>query len=1007
MDISTQILQKIQNKKAVFFCGAGISLEPPAGLPNWKKLRDFTLESIAAKNELLSLYLPPLLSTPTIAEPGEKGITPEVVASEISANCKGYFESFRALKDGKPNINHMYLAKMASEGLIRHIITTNFDTFIEEALSKENVPFYVCRTEEEFSLFDEKQEVIVLKLHGCITLPETITSTVEQEAKGLSFIKSQAIRTLIGHYSFIFWGYSGADLKIDLDYLQLISCKERAQGFYWHFVEKDDFVEEVNSNVQKLVDMYGARGEAIHGIFPQIFKGLFPEESLVNIDCTYEEQQEWQKQKNQKLKKELKDWAEINVQESEACTIIGNLLYHNGQLQEAHDCYARAIDVCKERGNKSGLAASLSNCGGIYRIWGQYDKALSHYQLAENIAREQNDYENLCVYLNNIGKVHRVKGDYLNAASYYKDSAKLNKQINNGKGEGIALNNLGMAHFYMEDYDKAQLCYESALQISQKVGDKQTVCAQLNNIGNIHGRLKDSNKSLHYYSKALDIALALGDKNSLIVCWNNLGVTSRLLENYSQAKEYFLKSLQASQFTGDLVNAATTSKNLAIVCEMEEQYTQAIDFYEMSIGYFRSLQDNEQVNKIQNRISKLRMKEDVDDLQMPSSILHVEEPLSRDEILSKLQVSETDLDELMQQGKISEYPTPQEIEALCEQLMMEQTIVVPVFNVSPNVNTYTENPQQIEKARDRAMSDLQIEPQELLVLIQQGKLSSCPTTQEIEDIKNERMMQATMVMSSQLPTTISSLGDAKKIETTTTKSPSLPTATNSLGDTEKAREKAMSKLQIDPRDLSHLIQTGKLSTSPTDEEIENVKSERMMQQTVVMNNFSISKEREALNNLMNSELFISTPENILPFDTIEDTEENIEPIFIINPSDSDEKSAEKLRQRAMNELQVNEEELEQMIVRGDISAIPTMQEIQNLKNNMMMQETMHVASSHMSDSINLQMPTSSEKPHMVSQMRSMSLEFPKKSNENPMMEIQRRLDEIPLPSLDDLDNDED
>ncbi|BBM84864.1 tetratricopeptide repeat protein [Candidatus Uabimicrobium amorphum] len=1045
MDISTQILQKIRNKTTLFFCGAGISLEPPAGLPDWKKLRDFTLESITKKNELLSLHLPSLIETPMIADPGEKGITPEVVASEIMANCSGYFESFRALKDGKPNINHIYLAKMARAGFIRYIITTNFDTFIEDALHKENVPFFVCRTDEEFAKFDEQQQTVVLKLHGCLSLPKTITSTVEQEAVGLSFEKKQAIRTLLGHYHFLFWGYSGADLKIDLDYLEHVSCKDRAKGFYWHFIEKGDFVEKVNTNVEKLVDIYGHRGNTIHGLFPDIFRELFPEEEMVSIDCSYEEQQEWQQQKNQKCKKELDEWSNEHLTESQACTIVGNLLYHNGKLQEAFDCYARGIDVCQEQQDQSGLAVSLSNCGSIYRIWGEYEEALSHYQRAEKIARSRQDYEKLCIYLNNIGKVYRVQGNYAQAASYYKDAAKLSKQIGNQQSEGVALNNLGMAHFYMEDYEKAQLCYERSLLISKKVGDKQTTCAQLNNIGNIYGRMQNSQKSLEYYSQALEIALALGDKNSLIVCWNNLGVTSRLLEKYSQAKEYFLKSLQASQLIGDLINAATTSKNLAILNEMEGKYSQAIDFYEMSVGYFRSLQDTEQINKIQNRISKLHLKEDELEIQMPSSILQAEEPpLSNDEILSLLQIGEEDLQQLVAEGKIFAGATKSDVENLREELMLEQTVVIPVMNV--NASKTNVDPNQQQKAQDKAMNELQIEKNELNTLIQQGKLSQAPTIREIENVKDERMMQATIVMNS--PISPINKGEEKitfsralmelqmeeeelekfiesgeisavkqgeeilipkqEIDNLRTSAMVEPTiimpTTQELVDEnlaiipefhpdqqQKAQDKAMNELQIDQKELDKLIRSGKLSQTPTLQEISGLKDERMMEQTVIMNAPNLKKERQTLKNLFET---ISTP-------ALEEMDESIHPIFVVNSEENSE-DPEKLRQRAMNELQIDEEQLEQMIVRGEISATPSIKEIQNLKNDRMAQKTMQMASFHLKEDppSDLQILSSPERPRMASQMQSMSLEFPPK-RERPRMETQRGSAEIILPFEDD------
>ena len=44
-----QLLHLFDQQQAVVFCGAGISIEPPAGLPDWSKLRDYTLQAIAGK----------------------------------------------------------------------------------------------------------------------------------------------------------------------------------------------------------------------------------------------------------------------------------------------------------------------------------------------------------------------------------------------------------------------------------------------------------------------------------------------------------------------------------------------------------------------------------------------------------------------------------------------------------------------------------------------------------------------------------------------------------------------------------------------------------------------------------------------------------------------------------------------------------------------------------------------------------------------------------------------
>lgn len=131
----------LEKGEAVIFCGAGISVEPPAGLPDWHKLRDYTLEEVASRDNKLASYLEDLTSITMMASPGKKGLTPEIVASQIMRLCRGYFESFSSLEDSSPNANHRYLAKLAQDGHLRYIVTTNFD--LQTTDEKHHVVFHL------------------------------------------------------------------------------------------------------------------------------------------------------------------------------------------------------------------------------------------------------------------------------------------------------------------------------------------------------------------------------------------------------------------------------------------------------------------------------------------------------------------------------------------------------------------------------------------------------------------------------------------------------------------------------------------------------------------------------------------------------------------------------------------------------------------------------------------------------------------------------------------------
>lgn len=87
-------------------------------------------------------------------------------------------------KYGKPNTNHLLIAQLAVSGYVSTILTTNFDTLIEDALIEKNLVnnrhFKVFSNEEEFGEIDWNiKRINVIKIHGCITDKEMMAITME------------------------------------------------------------------------------------------------------------------------------------------------------------------------------------------------------------------------------------------------------------------------------------------------------------------------------------------------------------------------------------------------------------------------------------------------------------------------------------------------------------------------------------------------------------------------------------------------------------------------------------------------------------------------------------------------------------------------------------------------------------------------------------------------------------------------------------------------------------
>ena len=97
-----------------------------------------------------------------------------------------YLKILDIFKGGEPNANHILIARLAKNGYLRTIFTTNFDLLIEKALEKEGLKkkkdFDVYYDEEQFSTidFDNMQDGIVriFKIHGSIDNIDSIRTTM-------------------------------------------------------------------------------------------------------------------------------------------------------------------------------------------------------------------------------------------------------------------------------------------------------------------------------------------------------------------------------------------------------------------------------------------------------------------------------------------------------------------------------------------------------------------------------------------------------------------------------------------------------------------------------------------------------------------------------------------------------------------------------------------------------------------------------------------------------------
>ena len=306
------LTRALSTGKLVVFAGAGISISPPAGLPNWLRLRDWTLEAVANCAAFLAPCLATLTNLDMLASPGQKGMTPELVASEIADQCSGYFESLaldpviasRVLTVGKSvprAISEAVLAYARSLMESRQLQSAN-----GELLEAERIAIGIG--DREWLASVRRSQADLLRAEG-------------RRAEALQvYIEAERIADLTGNTSEVeLLRYAMADLAFELGALDdslshIESALEAAR--------ENQYPAGIAHDLLKLADILAARGDLVRA-----------ERSLAEAIPIFHDQ------------RIASQWIESTVKRAD-------LLVEMGRYQEALVAY-RSIEPVVQRGGRA------------------------------------------------------------------------------------------------------------------------------------------------------------------------------------------------------------------------------------------------------------------------------------------------------------------------------------------------------------------------------------------------------------------------------------------------------------------------------------------------------------------------------------------------------------------------------------------------------------------------------------------------------------------------------
>ena len=251
------------------FCGAGLSKGAPSYLPDWRSLNQFVLDEARAA----ALWALPDLSRSSAAEVESLSLAElpvESFSDQLVTLTAGrtWFELLRLLDSEQANTGHRALAGLAGAGTLAAIASTNFDTLIERAFRERGVPLDVFARPADYAR--APAALPLYKIHGSAGDDASIVDTVTQKIGGLDRAVTARLAELAGEQHLLFVGYSGADLAVADDYLELFAALAAGPGMSWLVPPG----VEPSAAVRRLVAAAGVRGSFVEGSLPEFFSAL-------------------------------------------------------------------------------------------------------------------------------------------------------------------------------------------------------------------------------------------------------------------------------------------------------------------------------------------------------------------------------------------------------------------------------------------------------------------------------------------------------------------------------------------------------------------------------------------------------------------------------------------------------------------------------------------------------------------------------------------------------------
>jgi tetratricopeptide (TPR) repeat protein len=178
--------------------------------------------------------------------------------------------------------------------------------------------------------------------------------------------------------------------------------------------------------------------------------------------------------------------------------------------QDAHDEFARALDLARALGHRIAESTMVEMHGFVHRVHGRYEQATDAFEEALDIARAVGSRERELAALTSLGNVLRLMGRTGRAADCYRLVHDLAREVHSPLFRFQAHHGMGQLHLAEGRADQALADHQQALLLATEIDQPLAQASAHDGLASAHLALDQPDQARRHWEHALAILTAHG-----------------------------------------------------------------------------------------------------------------------------------------------------------------------------------------------------------------------------------------------------------------------------------------------------------------------------------------------------------------------------------------------------------------------------------------------------------------------------------------------------------------